>query len=109
MTTLYLLADVVCHMSTKPEPFGRIVTEALASGTPVAAFDRGGAAETLRACFPDGLVPPDNIEAFTQAALALLDSPRPEIEIPWSFRLEAQTETTLKVYENLLARRPAHQ
>lgn len=109
MTTLYLLADVVCHMSTKPEPFGRIVTEALASGTPVAAFDRGGAAETLRACFSDGLVPPDNIEAFAQTALALLDNPRPEIEIPWRFQLEAQTETTLKVYENLLARRPAHQ
>ncbi|MEP4392792.1 MAG: glycosyl transferase, partial [Marinobacter sp.] len=60
-------------------------------------------------CFSDGLVPPDNIEAFAQTALALLDNPRPEIEIPWRFQLEAQTETTLKVYENLLARRPAHQ
>ncbi|MBL3558319.1 MULTISPECIES: glycosyltransferase family 4 protein [Marinobacter] len=107
MTTLYLLADVVCHMSTKPEPFGRTVTEALASGTPVAAFDRGGAAETLRACFPQGLVPPDDIEQFAQTTLSLIDKPEPEIEIPWRFRLEAQTETTLKVYENLLARKQA--
>lgn len=105
MTTLYLLADVVCHMSTKPEPFGRTVTEALASGTPVAAFDRGGAAETLRACFPEGLVPPDNVEAFARTALSLIDSPRPEIEIPWRFRLEAQTETTLQVYSNVLVRK----
>lgn len=107
MTTLYLLADVVCHMSTKPEPFGRTVTEALASGTPVAAFDRGGAAETLRACFPQGLVPPDDIERFARTTLSLLDNPEPVIEIPWRFRLEAQTETTLKVYENLLARKQA--
>ena len=107
MTTLYLLADVVCHMSTKPEPFGRTVTEALASGTPVAAFDRGGAAETLRACFPEGLVPPDDTEAFAKTALTLIGKPRPQIEIPWRFRLEAQTETTLQVYENLLSGRRA--
>lgn len=105
MTTLYLLADVVCHMSTKPEPFGRTVTEALASGTPVAAFDRGGAAETLRACFPGGLVPPDDTRAFTDTVTTLLDNPAPDIQIPWHFRLEAQTETTLAVYQNLLARR----
>ncbi len=107
MTNLYLLADVVCHMSTKPEPFGRTVTEALASGTPVAAFDRGGAAETLRACFPQGLVPPDNTEAFARTTLALMEKPTQEIEIPWRFRLEAQTETTLQVYNNLLARKQA--
>jgi len=107
MTNLYLLADVVCHMSTKPEPFGRTVTEALASGTPVAAFDRGGAAETLRACFPGGLVQPDDIEAFAETALSLINNPGPKIEIPWRFRLEAQTESTLKVYETLLAKKQA--
>ena len=64
MTNLYLFADVVCHMSTKPEPFGRTVTEALASGTPVVAYNRGGAAETLQACFRDGLVTPDDTGAF---------------------------------------------
>lgn len=107
MTTLYLLANVVCHMSTKPEPFGRTVTEALASGTPVAAFDRGGVAETLRACFPGGLVQPDDIGAFAQTALSLIDNPVPKIEIPWRFQLAAQTETTLQVYENVLARKQA--
>lgn len=105
MTNLYLLADVVCHMSTKPEPFGRTVTEALASGTPVVAYNRGGAAETLEACFPRGLVPPDDIDAFTGVVARLLDSPKPTIEIPYRFRLEAQTEASLNVYENLLNQR----
>ncbi len=105
MTTLYLLADVVCHMSTKPEPFGRTVTEALASGTPVAAYNRGGAAETLQACFRDGLVTPDDTDEFAGAALRLLDSGPPDIEIPYRFQLQAQTEATLQVYESVLAER----
>lgn len=107
MTTLYLLADVVCHLSTKPEPFGRTITEALASGTPVVAYNRGGAAETLQACFNEGLVPPDNIEKFVQTTNRLLGQPKPGISIPRRFRLEAQTESTLEVYERLLADRRA--
>lgn len=105
ISELYRLCSLVCHMSTKPEPFGRTVTEALASGTPVAAFDRGGAAETLRACFPEGLVPPDDTDSFVKTALSLVDQPTPIIQIPQRFRLEAQTETTLAVYEQLLAQR----
>ncbi|MGO1500906.1 MAG: glycosyltransferase family 4 protein [Marinobacter sp.] len=102
MAELYLFADVVCHMSTKPEPFGRTVTEALSSGTPVAAFNRGGAAETLQACFRDGLVTPDNTREFAQVALRLLDDKAPNIDIPYRFRLQAQTESTLGVYAGVL-------
>ncbi len=102
MTNLYLFADVVCHMSTKPEPFGRTVTEALASGTPVVAYNRGGAAETLQACFRDGLVTPDDAGAFASTVLALLDKPRPEIELPERFLLRAQTQSTLHVYEQVM-------
>jgi glycosyltransferase involved in cell wall biosynthesis len=103
MANLYLLADVVCHMSTKPEPFGRTVTEALASGTPVVAYHRGGAAETLQACFPRGLVTPDDTGAFARAVLALIEQPRPAIDLPQRFLLEAQTESTLQVYQHALA------
>lgn len=103
MAELYLLSDLVCHMSTKPEPFGRTVTEALASGTPVVAFDRGGAAETLRACFPEGLVEPDNTQQFASIALRLLNHPTPPIQVPERFRLTAQTEATLSIYERLLS------
>ncbi len=102
MADLYSLATLVCHMSTKPEPFGRTVTEALAAGTPVVAFDRGGVAETLRACFPEGLVTPDHIHEFADRAVALANAPRRSIELPERFRLEAQTEATLAVYRQLL-------
>ncbi|WP_339801691.1 glycosyltransferase family 4 protein [uncultured Marinobacter sp.] len=102
---LYLVASVVCHMSTKPEPFGRTITEALASGTPVAAFDRGGAAETLRACFPQGLVTPDDTSAFAERVMALLVTEPPPVELPWRFQLQAQTEATLAVYDQALSER----
>ncbi|MFT7338302.1 MAG: glycosyltransferase involved in cell wall biosynthesis [Marinobacter maritimus] len=107
MAELYLFANLVCHMSTKPEPFGRTVTEALSSGTPVVAFNRGGAAETLQACFPDGLVTPDDTREFAQVALRLLSDSTPNIEIPFKFRLQAQTESTLEVYRKVLAKVPS--
>lgn len=106
MAELYLFADLVCHMSTKPEPFGRTVTEALSSGTPVVAFNRGGAAETLQACFRDGLVTPDDTHEFAQVAIRLLSGEKSDIEIPYRFRLQAQTESTLGVYQKLLKQKP---
>lgn len=109
MAELYALADAVCHMSTKPEPFGRTVTEALASGTPVVAFNRGGAAETLQACYQSGLVTPDNIHEFADTVIRVLEDTAPEIHIPHRFRLQAQTETTLEIYASTLARKKASQ
>jgi len=100
----YRLADVVCHMSSKPEPFGRTLTEALAVGTPVVAFDRGGAAESLSACFPEGLVTPDDLPAFAARVHGLLGQ-SPRIEIRPEFRLEHQVEKTLEVYRRALAQR----
>lgn len=98
----YRLAAVVCHLSNKPEPFGRTLTEALACHTPVIGFDRGGAAESLSACFPAGLVAPDDLNAFAATALEWLDR-RPHIAIPDEFRMQHQIEATLGVYRTLLA------
>ena len=43
--------DVVVHASTKPEPFGMVIAEAMACGKPVIVSNAGGAAEL----FEDGL------------------------------------------------------
>jgi len=97
----YGLADITCHMSNKAEPFGRTVPEALACGCPVVAYDRGGASESLNAGFPDGLVEPDNIEAFANRIAALIDT-RPSFHLPHEFYLEQQVEKTLSVYKKLI-------
>ncbi len=98
---LYRLAAVVCHMSNKPEPFGRTLTEALACGAPVIAFDLGGAGESLAACFPQGLVAPGDLPAFAQTVSDWLDR-RPQLVIPDEFKVQHQVEATLAVYRRLL-------
>lgn len=100
--SFYALANITCHLSTKAEPFGRTVPEALACGCPVIAYDRGGASESLHAAFPEGLVPADDIDAFAERANQLLDKPPGDIQLPEEFFLNTQVERTLEVYYRLL-------
>lgn len=45
MPILYAASDVVAHSSVQPEPFGRVILEAMAAGRPVVVARAGGAAE----------------------------------------------------------------
>lgn len=103
----YGLAAVTCHMSNKPEPFGRTVPEALATGCPVVAFDRGGAAESLKQAFPQGLVPADDITLFAQRVADILAEPPSDISLPDEFYLASQVSKTLAVYQSLLTQVPS--
>ena len=98
---LYKVSDITCHMSTKEEPFGRTVPEALASGCKVIAYDRGGASESLGAAYPAGLTKPDDIEAFAEKLLSSLDQ-AVEIHLPKDFYLSTQAEKTFAVYLDAL-------
>ena len=97
----YASSAITCHMSNKAEPFGRTVPEALASGVPVVAYDRGGASESLKAGFPEGLVPADDIEAFARKVSDLLDA-EVNIKLPDEFYLDYQARETLNVYYRAL-------
>ena len=44
---LFAAADLAVHCSVRPEPFGLVVTEAMALGAPVAATNFGGPAEVV--------------------------------------------------------------
>lgn len=48
------LSSVLVSLSQTPESFGRTVLEALSLGTPVVAFEHGGAGEILRELYPRG-------------------------------------------------------
>jgi glycosyltransferase involved in cell wall biosynthesis len=97
----YQQAALVYNLSTTPEPFGRTVIEAAAMGTPVIGYDIGGPAESLRACFPLGLVENGNADQLLTTTLALLDS-NVRATLADEFTLHTMVEHTLALYEKLL-------
>ena len=65
--------DVVVHSSIQPEPFGRVIVEAMLAGTPVIATRAGGAMEIVRNGETGLLVSPGDANDLTEALNSLLD------------------------------------
>lgn len=99
---LYAVSAVVCNLSQYPEPFGRTVIEALALGTPVAAFAVGGPAESLRDCLPQGLAAPGDLDDLARRVEQLISDP-PDFALPRAFTLGEQAARTVDLYRRVLA------
>jgi glycosyltransferase involved in cell wall biosynthesis len=67
--------DVLVHCPEAPEPFGRGVAEAMASGRPVVVARSGGLSEVVEDGVTGLLVPPGDVDAFASAIIRLLDEP----------------------------------
>lgn len=102
MTSLYAFADVVLSVNKKPESFGRTVLEALTVGRPVVAYDHGGVSEIMRALFPQGLVPVNDLAALTDKLKSFQESP-PVVPRHDQFKLSQQFEQTMALYQKVLA------
>lgn len=68
-------ADVVLHTSREPEPFGRVVLEALMLRRPVIATDLGGPREIITHQVHGLLIPPADAGALAAAVDWLLSHP----------------------------------
>jgi glycosyltransferase involved in cell wall biosynthesis len=64
--------DILVLASTSPEPFGRVLIEAMAAGKPVVATDAGAAREIIEDGVQGLLVPPGESEAMARAIIYLL-------------------------------------
>ncbi|MEL6334136.1 MAG: glycosyltransferase, partial [Cyanobacteria bacterium J06626_26] len=59
---LMAACDLVTHTSTAPEPFGRVIVEAMLCGTPVVAAAAGGAVELIDHGQTGWLTPPGHAQ-----------------------------------------------
>lgn len=65
-------SDVVVHSASEPEPFGRVIVEAMAAGRPVVATAAGGVLDIVEDQVTGLLVPPRNAILMAQAIRHLL-------------------------------------
>jgi len=102
--------DVLVHASTAPEPFGRVLIEAMAAGVAVIGT-RAGAVPEIIADGVNGLtVPPSDAGAMADAILRVLDHPdeaaawrrAARTTVEQRFTLDAYVRSVKRVYEELL-------
>jgi glycosyltransferase involved in cell wall biosynthesis len=67
--------DVVLHTAEAPEPFGRVLVEAMLARRPVVAGRAGGAVEIVVEGETGLLVTPGDVEGYAAAVRALLADP----------------------------------
>jgi glycosyltransferase involved in cell wall biosynthesis len=106
------LADVVVHASTEPEPFGRVIVEAMAAGRPVVAAADGGVLEIVDDGETGLLVPPGDAVALAAAIDRLLGDPElarrlgaeAQVRARARFSLGAHAEAVQRTYDEVLGR-----
>lgn len=72
MSAVYAALDVLVHSSIEPEPFGLVITEAMAHGVPVVAAERGAPREIIRDGYDGFLRNPHDPVAVAKTIVALL-------------------------------------
>jgi glycosyltransferase involved in cell wall biosynthesis len=112
-TDVYRALDVVVHASTRPEPFGLTVAEAMACGRAVVVTEAGGAAELFTHGHDALGVPPGDSAALACTLSGLLVDPGIRLQLGTNARATAVRRfhssrlgpQVLKFYRRILARR----
>ena len=71
---LMAASDIVVHCSTSPEPFGRVLVEAMLSRKPVIAANAGGPREIIEDGVTGFLTKPGDVEALVDSLQTLLSN-----------------------------------
>ncbi len=88
--------DILAHTSTKPEPFGLAIIEAMASERPVVAFNNGGIPEIVEDGKTGVLTHPLDEEQFARALDSLLSEPQHALEMGKEGRRRVEKLFTLE-------------
>ena len=103
--------DVLVLPSTEPEPFGRVIVEAMATGRPVIATAHGGPLETVVHEETGLHVPPGDVDALARAMVRLATQAELRQRMGAAARRRVLAEYTLErhvqrfqsLYEEMLA------
>ncbi|HTK04279.1 MAG TPA: glycosyltransferase family 4 protein [Candidatus Eisenbacteria bacterium] len=87
------------------EPFGLVVAEAMACGTPVIAYDRGAMREIIDDGVTGFVVPRDDVDAFAEAMAKIdtIDRAKVRDRVDTMFGADHMTDSYERFYYDLLA------
>lgn len=96
--------DIFVHTSIKPEPFGLVLVEAMATCKPVVAADGGGVPEVVARGETGLLVGPGDWQAVANSILELLDDPTARQRMGQAGRRRVEQLFDVRIYaENIQA------
>ena len=102
--------DMAVHASVIPEPFGQVVTEAMAAGLPTVAADAGGPPRIITDGVDGLLTPPGDATALSAALQRLASDPGLRARLGAAarrrardFSIEAAADAVLAAYGAVLA------
>lgn len=93
---LMAACDLVAHTSTAPEPFGRVIVEAMLCGTPVVAASAGGATELVNPGQTGWLAEPGNVSSLVTCLMAAYQQPQQAQAIAQTAQQQAQDRFNLE-------------
>jgi glycosyltransferase involved in cell wall biosynthesis len=99
---LYSIMDVCVHSSIEPEPFGLVITEAMAQGVPVVASNRGAPREIINDGVDGFLVDPADSLAVASVIISLLSNERLRQRIGNKGRERIQKEYQISNYAHAM-------
>jgi len=109
---IYAASDIIVHASTQPEPFGLVILEAMAAGTPVVATNAGGVLDMMRHEETGLLVTPGSVDEMASAIERLIQDPdlrnrlsaNARAMVEAEFTMDRNARSFMSLYESLLQR-----
>ena len=101
---LYSIMDVCVHASIEPEPFGLVITEAMAQGIPVVASNRGAPSEIINDGVDGFLVDPTASQIVASVIISLLSDETLRQKIGNRGRQRIQNEYQISNYARVMER-----
>jgi glycosyltransferase involved in cell wall biosynthesis len=95
--------DLVAHTSISPEPFGRVIVEAMLCGTPVVAAASGGAIELVEHDINGFLATPGKPQELAQIITACLQEPEKTAAIANNARITASQRFDVTIINQQIA------